>query len=224
MAGMELDDDAAAELDLDAAQAPDDVELRVRLLGCLVKRGQPRGDQLLWLVRHHPEIDLGGFSFLPREQETESDQFGAHLILCDVAKAAAAARQVRRGRHAAAEVLRDAPKYERTWQFGNSIHWANITLGHMALDEGDVHEAGQKLLAAGATRGSPQLNSFGPDRYLARRLLAADAREVVARYLRECCRFWQCREPLLSRWIAEIEAGVQTTLPEYDGEEADESG
>lgn len=316
---MSLDDDAAAEIDLAVARAPDDFELRVKRVGCLRRRNLPCGGDILWLTIHHPEIDLAALGMVHRDEEPEaheairaaweehlarspdstellrltaqfcreddpdfaetllrraaeiepeeprwpsligdslmrrhayegdeqrrltlatealesyeralaleSSDFGAHLQLCDIAQAAAAARRHDRGRGAALEVLQNAPKFEDTWQFGNSIHRANIVLGHIALDEGHVQEAEQRLLAAGATPGSPQLDSFGPDLDLARRLLAAGSPETVIAYLRDCGRFWQGESDNLSRWIEQIETTGSSTLEMYYPDaETDEPG
>ncbi len=46
------------------------------------------------------------------------------------------------------------------------------------------------LLAAGATPGSPQLDSFGPQMQLAGELLAQGEKETVLQYLDLVARFW----------------------------------
>ena len=71
-------------------------------------------------------------------------------------------------------------------------------------------------MRAGKTPGSPQLDSFGPDRDLARALLERGERTAVLAYLAECARFWKGREALLEGWRAAIERGEPTTLePTY---------
>ncbi|HEX6244763.1 MAG TPA: hypothetical protein VFZ61_27780, partial [Polyangiales bacterium] len=149
----------------------------------------------------------------------ERSAFRRHLQLCHIAQTAALAHAHERARDAAEQVLREAHEHESTWQYGNSIHHANIALGHVAFDQGDVHEAGLKLLAAGATRGSPQLDSYGPDLCLASRLLGLGERTVVVRYLRACGRFWAQPERL-GGWIRRIESGELTVLDDDEDEDA----
>lgn len=67
--------------------------------------------------------------------------------------------------------------------YGNIIHNANQVLGRCALLEGKLEDAKAYLLKAGATPGSPQLDSFGPRMSLARELLEKGEKETVLRYL-----------------------------------------
>jgi hypothetical protein len=127
--------------------------------------------------------------------------------MCNIAKAAATALRPGRAKEAAATILTDASKFEDTWQFGNSVHSANIALGHVALDAGDIDEAARCLIAAGMTRGSPQLDSFGPDRRLAKRLADAGARTAVIDYLTHCKSFWSRDRGATDRWIRRLTAG-----------------
>lgn len=58
-----------AELEAHVAANPEDVEARVKLNGAHYLKLAPanqqkRGDQLLWLATHRPEIQLGGFAYL----------------------------------------------------------------------------------------------------------------------------------------------------------------
>ncbi|HEX6241124.1 MAG TPA: hypothetical protein VFZ61_09540, partial [Polyangiales bacterium] len=69
---MDMDDGAVAQLETALLHDPENLALRVRLLGTLIRRSLPRGDQLRWLVQHHPELELGGFALLSRDQEPES--------------------------------------------------------------------------------------------------------------------------------------------------------
>ena len=93
------------------------------------------------------------------------------------------------------------------WNHGNRIHFGNLVLGRIALADGDAEKAGQYLLAAGRTPGSPQLNSFGPDMALAKDLLERGQTQTVVRYLRACLEFWEMGQDRLENWIALIEAG-----------------
>ncbi len=90
------------------------------------------------------------------------------------------------------------------WNSGNNEHYGNITLGEIALAEGDVDAAKQYLIKAGKTKGSPQLNSFGPDFGLAKALLEKDQKEVVLEYLALCGNFWVLGKDRLAEWTKSI--------------------
>ncbi len=101
-------------------------------------------------------------------------------------------------------MLADSPD---DWNRGNRVHYGNLVLGRIALADGDLRGAGQYLLAAGRTPGSPQLNSFGPDMALARDLLERGETQTVLRYLALCLEFWEMGQDSLKNWIALIEGG-----------------
>ncbi len=90
----------------------------------------------------------------------------------------------------AKELARLAPKYKQDWNYGNAIADANQVLGQIALSEGDVGEAKKHLLASADSKGSPQLNSFGPSFILARALAEKGERETVIAFLDLVARFW----------------------------------
>ena len=112
----------------------------------------------------------------------------------------------------ARELLDLAQSLERDWNYGNAIHDGNMVLGRLALVHGDKEEAKRRLLEAGKTPGSPQLNSFGPNMSLARELLVAGEREVVIEYFRRCLGFWEHGRERLKDWIALVEGG---RLPDF---------
>lgn len=90
----------------------------------------------------------------------------------------------------ATELARLAPKYKQDWNYGNAIEDANQVLGQIALSKGDVREAKKRLLASADSKGSPQLNSFGPDFSLARELAEKGESETVIAFLDSVARFW----------------------------------
>jgi hypothetical protein len=298
LAGGELDDVGRVELERQIAEQPDNLELRIKHLGFLFARELPRGGEVLWLVTHHPDVDLSGFSVFPQEEDPERydqirstwrnllegspensvyreqaarfathddpsyveelyrqgmalepreskwperlgdalmrrsrnaadaatsmsvareavDQFERayelepwdfrrHGLQMDIARASVAARLLDRASTAAAVVLRDASEFERTWQYGNSVHWGHIVLGKVALLKADVDTASTELVLAGHTPGSPQLNSYGPDLELAQGLMDLGRTEAVRDYLTQCKRFWDLDHGALDRWVAQI--------------------
>lgn len=107
------------------------------------------------------------------------------------------------------------------WNYGNIIHDANSTLGRAALRDGDKKLAAGFLHKAGATPGSPQLNSFGPDWTLAREMIEAGETQAVLDYFDLVEKFWvnrkssassaaklaDRRQQKLDQWRAEVRAG-----------------
>lgn len=74
--------------------------------------------------------------------------------------------------------------------YGNIIHDANQILGRVAVRDGKLADAKTYLLKSGATPGSAQLNSFGPQMPLARELLEKGEKETVLQYLDLVSKFW----------------------------------
>lgn len=103
------------------------------------------------------------------------------------------------------------------WDVGNRIHHGNLILGHVALGRRDVELSERRLVDAGATSGSPQLNSFGPNTSLARELLRHGRAPVVISFLQACRSFWCPPERVdpvairnrarLDSWVATIQEG-----------------
>lgn len=291
--------------------APDDLEARVKLIGHYFLSAadacrRRRGEHIVWLARHRPEINLGGYAFMVPEQAPEAfaeakaawiEAVAAHpsdvellesaaSFLCfedpalaetvyrsaaalrpddeecreriahtlmrqagaagtdveriryarmaldeleealrlarddvkvlginiEIARTAVSAELWERATAAAERVLADNETCRRTFRYGNAVHWANIALGFAALARGDIAGAARFLATAAKTPGSPQLDSFGPDRELARKLLAAGERRAVLEYLERCKTFWSSHTIAIDRWTSAIERGEQTTL------------
>lgn len=102
------------------------------------------------------------------------------------------------------ELLALVPKFGRD---GNAIHDGNMVLGRLALHSGDVAEGKKYLLLAGATPGSPNLNSFGPNMSLAKDLIELGERESVLQYFEQCKKFWDMDFGNLNRWARQVRAG-----------------
>src|SRR5437764_7346581 len=103
------------------------------------------------------------------DEDPEEDAWEA-LRAADVAGA----------RRAAARMFELAEDIEEDdWNYGNLTHWGHIILGHAHLMEDNIAGAAAELKAAGNNRGSPQLDSFGPDLQLAWTLLKLGADDAV---------------------------------------------
>jgi tetratricopeptide (TPR) repeat protein len=108
----------------------------------------------------------------------------------------------------AGKALALAPSYERNWNFGNAIHFAHTVLGLIALHNDDLANAVCELGKAGATPGSPQLDSFGPTMQLAKALLRQGESKAVLAYLNQCRSFWKMGGVWLDLWEQKIRSGV----------------
>ena len=128
-----------------------------------------------------------------------------YYMLADVAKLAVRAKAFDKARAYATELLSSAVEGLPDWNYGNAVHFGNLVLGHVALEEGRIAAAEEHLILAGETPGSPQLNSFGPNMSLALGLLKHGQKETVIEYLKLCRAFWKKKR--LDTWIAQIERG-----------------
>jgi hypothetical protein len=108
----------------------------------------------------------------------------------------------------AEELLTTALKYREDWNYGNAIHKGNLTLGLVSLKQGDLKAAEERLLAAGRTRGSPQLDSFGPNMVLAKGLIEAGERDAVVAYFDLCAKFWKMDNGKLEQWKERVRSGA----------------
>ena len=95
---------------------------------------------------------------------------------------------------------------------GNLIYEGHAMLGRVALHGGDIATASKHLIEAGKTRGSPTLDTFGPDFTLANELLAAGERDAVIRFLDLVEVFWEGEGPTLEDWRQRIRRGETPRL------------
>jgi hypothetical protein len=123
------------------------------------------------------------------------------------AKNAWTAGDVEKARALATELQSLAAKYADDWNYGNAVQDSNQVLGLIALSEGDVGEAKKRLLASANSKGSPQMNSFGPNMRLAKALIEKGEKDVVLEYFRRCGTFWTMGESKLATWRSAVEKG-----------------
>ena len=124
-------------------------------------------------------------------------------LLASLAKTALAAGLNDDAKTFAAKMLDDDTA---GWNRGNQIHHGNLILGQIALADGNVEEAKSRLLLAGKTPGSPQLNSFGPNMQLAKELLERNETAVVLEYFELCKKFWKSPHQKLDDWTKDVKA------------------
>lgn len=127
--------------------------------------------------------------------------------LADLGKRAFNAGQPDKAEAYGNRLLAEAPNYRNDWNYGNAIFFGNFVLGRVALSRGNVKQASQYLLASGKTKGSPQLDSFGPNMTLAKELLEKGESGSVLQYLELCKNFWEGQQQKLDDWSNEIRNG-----------------
>lgn len=127
------------------------------------------------------------------------------LILKELPVVAFEAGDLKHAQEWALEILNQAATNKNPI-LADPVHQAQIVLGRVALVNGDVREAKERLVLAGQTAGSPELKSFGPNMSLAKELLEKGERETVIKYFEECARFWMHKEKL-DQWTAQVRAG-----------------
>jgi hypothetical protein len=99
------------------------------------------------------------------------------------------------------------------WNYGNVIHDSNLVLAEIAFREKNLDEASNKLIAAGTSPGSPQLDSFGPSFPIAKKLWEAGRKEAVIRYLNGISEFWE--KDRVQAWIKSLQSGSEPTDSEW---------
>lgn len=158
----------------------------------------------------------------PREQLEASEKKAAGLTgknlfyeLPNLGKRAFDAGEIDKAELYARQLLRMAPKYPKDWNYGNAIFYGNFVLGRVSVKRQDFATAGKYLLLAGATPGSPQLDSFGPNMTLANELVNNGKPDVVLQYLMLCKNFWKMDSGKLDDWSAVIRAGGKPDFSSY---------
>jgi tetratricopeptide (TPR) repeat protein len=196
-----LSDPAAAEgLLIQAEQIEPDSTKWIIKLGHLyeLRSHRARGDKKLILAKK-------ALDEFERALDKLDDQ-QTFFLLADVAALAFDSGDDEKAKKYATQLLERNKEAKNNWNSGNAIHHGNLILGRVALRGGDVEQAKAHLLQAGATSGSPQLNSFGPNMALAKELLEKGERDVVLEYFGLCAKFWDRKE--LKTWAADVHSGA----------------
>jgi tetratricopeptide (TPR) repeat protein len=92
--------------------------------------------------------------------------------------------------------------------YGYAVHVANIVLGQLALQAGDVPLAKEYLRKAGAAPLSQRLSERGPDLSLAADLASAGEKAVVLKFLKQVKRYQKGEGKVdYDAWILQAEKG-----------------
>ena len=146
-----------------------------------------------------------------------TNEYVRFLSLHQAAKMSLAVGRTEDARKFATDMMTLDDKYSRgdpEKRNGDMVHDGNLVLGVIALDEGRMDEAKRHLLAAGQSRGSPVLGSFGPNMSLAKGLLEKGEQATVLQYFELCRKFWGYQSKKLDEWTQEVHAG---RIPEFGG-------
>lgn len=135
-----------------------------------------------------------------------SDELDRDAMLPYLGKVAFAGGETEKAKKYANMML-DETGANKDWNSGNKIHSGHLLLGQIALAEGNVDQAKERLLKAARTKGSPQLNSFGPNMQLAKALLEEGETEAVLECFELCRDFWSMGEKQLDAWETAVAAG-----------------
>lgn len=129
------------------------------------------------------------------------------FVLPDAAQAAYESGELKQASVWANEMVASAEEHGRSEDYSDEIHYGNLVLGLIALQNGDTKGAGAHLVASAAVSGNPHLDTFGPNMMLANELLEKGDRAPVLEYLQSCSKFWKMGDKKLTEWRADIAAG-----------------
>lgn len=111
----------------------------------------------------------------------------------------------------AEKLLALASQNTKDSDYGTAIFLATLTLGEAAMDRGDIEGGARNLLAAADAPPTEFLRNWRIDMTLARRLLNAERRDTVAKFLDRCAKFNRSGQTL-SNWAGQIRQGLNPDL------------
>jgi hypothetical protein len=156
-------------------------------------------------------------SFVELELKYASQDVMAFYTLTYLVEKAADCAQIEKY---APKLLAQAASYKTDWNYGNAILSGNLALGYCEITKGNVAKAEDYLAKAGATPGSPQLDTFGlgsVDMRLPVALLKKGRKESVLKFLEASKKYWekQFSDEYLSEWKTAINAGKIPTFNKF---------
>jgi len=155
-------------------------------------------------IKERKKIAANALMPFERSLGSQSESSDTSSTMTDLAQMAFEAEEFEKAKAYAERVLHSDK--------GNAVHSGNIVLGRLALKDGRIDEAGQFLIAAGKTSGSPNLGSFGPNMLLAKELLRVGEKDVVLEYFELCSKFWE--NDSLEKWTTVVKSGG---IPDFGG-------
>lgn len=192
-----------------------DPELALRYMEQVqsLEPANPRwADQLAALYRLHGRRPVESLAQYETAHSADNCDLTRFFRLPELARAAFEAGELEKAQQFSDQLLSAGKRYPTNWHFGNAVHYANNMIGLIALRKGQIEDAKQSLLRAGATPGSPQLDTAGPSMGLAKELLEKGEQDIVLQYLKLCRRFWTGHDGKLDDWTRQVKAGA---IPEF---------
>jgi len=194
-----------------------------------LRKGQElEPDHPRWHERLGPHLFLSGIREVPATERRKragmaleeyekaarltEDPEGRQLILEYQAKTAYESGNLEKAEWYARKLLASARHLTAPLR-GNAIHHGNMILGRLALQQGDVEKAKERLMAAGSKHATLQREAFGPNLALAKELLESGERETVLRFLKLWEGAWAKQTGDLAKWTQEIEDGE---IPDFE--------
>lgn len=157
--------------------------------------------------RSTPVTSLGRLNTASEQLAKAKTDLERFYALNDAAKQSFVLGKTEDARRYASNLLVLLRQFPNDWNYGNAVQDANLVLGRIALQEGNIEDAKRRLLKAGKSPGSPQMNNFGPNMSLAKDLLEKGQRDVVLEYFELCRKFWQMDKGHLDQWSQDVKAG-----------------
>jgi len=164
------------------------------------------------MARSQPPTSKAAYDEAMVELRSAKDAYSRWCALNGAAKESLNQSHDSDAKSFAEELERLAPEYKTDWNYGNAIQDFNIVLGRLALKSGNVDAAKERLIAAGNSPGSPQMDSFGPNMTLAKDLLVKGEKAVVVEYFKLCKKFWASHGGKLDIWTKDVE---QDRVPDF---------
>lgn len=96
-------------------------------------------------------------------------------------------------------------------QYANDTHWGHTFLGLVAVERGQLLEAGEHLVRSSKVWGEPRLSTYGPSFLLARKLCEAGMWNIVEEFLIACRDIWD--DEILNDWIEDVRG---ERMPDFD--------
>jgi hypothetical protein len=136
--------------------------------------------------------------------DTPDRKFNA---LGGAAKESLAAGKTADAQKYAEELMAMLPEFKKARDYGSAVHDANMVLGRIAVQNGNLEDAKRYLTAAGHSPTTPDLENYGPNMSLAKDLLAKGEKQAVLDYFELCKKFWPSGSPQLDQWSQQVKDG-----------------
>ena len=157
-----------------------------------------------------PEASRRALAHFERAYEL-SDGLERELLLPMLAMIAFTVGELEKAREHAESMLQGD---RQSLEAGDRVHIGHITLGRIALRDGDLEDAKSRLIAACEVPASAGLEVSSPRMSLAQDLLELGESQIVLRYFSLCSKPWERGQETLRAWTAIVEKGG---IPDFSG-------